>query len=290
MDRERHSELAFRPLTDSRAQRAPASTQLAFSGRWTGGMVREAGSISSSSTKPGFLLLLQPFFFFFSFATTSNLPLSSYSNKTIICSNEKWENGGGHLQDTRTLRNPIRCVNKVKSAGFLLLCHSEGFAPDTSEVFNKRRRNFFMFSFRYAGKNQRHVLPRLLNICVLGRALSESCYFCLGDSAGDEARKKHRLLVSFWLPFPQGRLPANRAIVVADWKADKVNQTCERGWEELTSSPIISAFKHHLALIMSSLRALKLKVAQTMFGTVHNVKFNVSVVIHYDRRRISFGP
>lgn len=82
------------------------------------------------------------------------------------------------------------------------------------------------FSFRFAGKNQRHVLPRLLNICVLGRALSESCYFCLGDSAGDEARKKHRLQVSLWLPFPQGRLPANRAgVVVADWKADKVNQT-----------------------------------------------------------------
>lgn len=132
---------------------------------------------------------------FFLFATTSNLPLSSYSNKTIICSNKKWENGGGHLQDTRTLGNPIHCVNKVKSAGFLLPCHSEGFASDTSEVFNKRRRNFFTFFCRRAGKNQRHVLPRLLNICIIGRALSESCYFCLGDSAGDEARKKHRLQV-----------------------------------------------------------------------------------------------
>lgn len=151
MDRERHSELAFRPLTDSRAQRAPASTQLAFSGRWTEGMVREAGSISSSSTKPRFFLLPQPFFFLF--ATTSNLPLSSYSNKTIICSNKKWENGGGHLQDTWTLRNPIHCVNKVKSAGFLLLCHSEGIVSDTSEVFNKRWRNFFTFSFQYAGEN-----------------------------------------------------------------------------------------------------------------------------------------
>lgn len=35
MDGECHSELTFRLLTDSRVQRAPASTQLAFSGRWT---------------------------------------------------------------------------------------------------------------------------------------------------------------------------------------------------------------------------------------------------------------
>lgn len=83
MDRERRSELAFRPLTDSRAQRAPASTQLAFSGRWTEGMVREAGSISSSSTKPGFFPLPQPFFFhlppvpIFHFHHTVTKPLSA---------------------------------------------------------------------------------------------------------------------------------------------------------------------------------------------------------------------
>lgn len=35
MDKERHSELAFRLLTDSWVQRAPVSTQLAFSGSWT---------------------------------------------------------------------------------------------------------------------------------------------------------------------------------------------------------------------------------------------------------------
>lgn len=40
MDRECRSELAFRLLTDSRVQRAPASTQLALSGRWTGRWLR----------------------------------------------------------------------------------------------------------------------------------------------------------------------------------------------------------------------------------------------------------
>lgn len=35
----------------------------------------------------------------FSFATISNILLLLYSNKTIICINNKWENGDGHLQD-----------------------------------------------------------------------------------------------------------------------------------------------------------------------------------------------
>lgn len=141
-------------------------------------------------------------FFFFLFATSSNLPLSSYSNKTIICSNKKWEKPQGSFTRYTEARepHPIRRVNKVKSAGFLSPCHPEGFARDASEVFF-----FFLtagggISLRFPSgvraKIRGNVLPRLLNICVLGRVLSESCYFCLGHSAGDEARKKHRLQVS----------------------------------------------------------------------------------------------
>lgn len=113
-----HSELAFRLLTDSRVQCAPASTQLAFSGRWTERWLRRQVQSYLVRWSQTFLWAL-----FFSFATNSNLLLSSYSNKTIICSNKRWENGDGHLQDVwllnNTVRNHIRCVNKAAGSSLL---------------------------------------------------------------------------------------------------------------------------------------------------------------------------
>lgn len=84
MDRKCHPELAFRLWTDSRVQRAPASTQLAFSGRWTERRLRRQVQSHLVQWSRTFLWGL-----LFPFATNSNLLLSSYSNKTIISSNKK---------------------------------------------------------------------------------------------------------------------------------------------------------------------------------------------------------
>lgn len=93
MDRDCHFELAFRMLSDSTVRCAPASTPLAFGGRWTERWLRrqlQSHPVQWSQTFLWGLLFL--------FATNSNLLLWSYSNETITFNNTKLENGNSRLK------------------------------------------------------------------------------------------------------------------------------------------------------------------------------------------------
>lgn len=72
-------------------------------------VVKKTVSISSSAMKSHIFYGDWSFWF----ATYSNLLLSSYSNKTIICSNKKWGNGYGHLWDLWLLSNIVKITSTV---------------------------------------------------------------------------------------------------------------------------------------------------------------------------------
>lgn len=199
MDGKCHSELAFQLLTDSRAQRAPASTQLAFSGRWTERWLRRQVQSHPGQWSQTFLWGL-----LFLFATTSNLLLSSYSNKTISCSNKKWGNTDGHLDDIWQLNGTVRiwvcCANKHKGKRFsciLVMC--EGFTLNASEDFTGSQRISLRFLF-ICSWNQGQVLlrPRLLNICVPGLVFVWKLLLLSGGKSGWWGEKRHSLQLSLW--------------------------------------------------------------------------------------------
>lgn len=119
----------------------------------------------------------------------------SNSNKAIICGNRRWET--------------VKAIHKIY--GCLLIVSETTFALKTNTKLLGHHccsGHVYVEGFHWqqissqfpsiCSWNQGHVLlrPRLFNICVLGCALSESCYFCLGDRVGNEAKKRHSLQLS----------------------------------------------------------------------------------------------
>lgn len=201
MDRRCHSELAFRVMTDSGAQCSPASTQLAFSSRWTERWLRRQFQSHPVQRIQTFLWALV-----FSFTTKSNLLLSSVTVTKPL---------SAVTGDGKT----VTAIYKIY--GSLLIVSETTFTVKTNTKLlglhccpgHVYVEGFYwqQISFRFpsiCSWNQGHVLlrPRLFNICVLGCALSESCYFCLGDRVGNEAKKRHSLQLSLWTVFSP-RLP-----------------------------------------------------------------------------------
>lgn len=141
IDRECHPELPFGLLTDSWVQRAAAPTQLPFSGRWTERWLDRQVQSHPAQWSQTFLCGLV-----FLFATNSYFLLSSYSNKAIICSNDKWKNGDGHFWDIWLLRINVRKHIHRKIPG-LHRCPSHVGRTQPWHINRLLAANYFFYNF-----------------------------------------------------------------------------------------------------------------------------------------------